>query len=318
MHQSANTDKLPTSYSGDLFMIGAVFAWGVNFPVAKFTLAFMPPLVFSSSRYFAASLILFALLKLQKRSVAISLREAWMLAGIGLLGVTLFQGGWAWGLSLTTASKASILVSITPVFGALISGIGGHWPSLKAWGGIFLSLCGTFIVINNSLTALTVGEGRVEGDLLIIFAAAVWALYTAVNRPLLSLKGPVFVTAWSMLFGAGFLALMDLPGLTGHAWENMTYTDWSAWGFTAIMGAALAFVWYCAGITPPWNDPRNGLQLPYSRYRHIDGISFSGGNNVTGANPGRPDRPLRCLAYQNQLTSSPTTNLQQRSRGTYI
>lgn len=249
MNNPAGAGKSPPSYSGDLFMIGAVFAWGVNFPVAKFTLAAMPPLVFSSSRYFAASLILFALLRLQKRSVAISIREAWMLAGIGLLGVTLFQGGWAWGLSLTTASKASVLVSTAPVFGALISGIGGQWPSGKAWGGIFLSLCGSFIVINNSLTMLNIGDGRIEGDLLIIFAAAVWALYTALNRPLLSLKGPVFVTAWSMLFGASFLALIDIPGLFGHGWGEMNYMEWSAWGFTALMGAAVAFVWYCAGIT---------------------------------------------------------------------
>ena len=55
MPQSIETDKAPLSYSGDIFMLGAVFAWGVNFPVAKFTLAFMPPLVFSSSRYSGAT-----------------------------------------------------------------------------------------------------------------------------------------------------------------------------------------------------------------------------------------------------------------------
>ncbi len=249
MSQSEFTGKKPFSYAGDVFLLISVFAWGVNFPVAKYTLHSMPPIAFSSSRYFMASLILFAFLKLQKRSLALTVKEAFSVAGIGLLGVTLFQGGWAFGLSMTSASKASIIISITPVFGALISGILGNWPSVKAWIGIAISLGGTFIVINNSLTAITIGEGRIEGDLLIIFAAAIWAVYTAVSGPMLAKTGPVFVTAWAMLFGATFLSLIGISDIIEHDWLGMGIDVWAALLFTAVMGGALAFVGYSAGVS---------------------------------------------------------------------
>jgi len=38
-------DNRKASKSGDLFLIASVIAWGVNFPFAKFVLAFSEPIV---------------------------------------------------------------------------------------------------------------------------------------------------------------------------------------------------------------------------------------------------------------------------------
>jgi len=248
VQKAPSGDKPGFPRSGDLFLIASVIAWGVNFPFAKLALAYLDPLVFSATRYGLASLLLFGLLRLRQTSLAVSLKEVRQLILVGLLGVVLFQGCWAFGLNLTTASKASILVTTSPIFAALISVIRGHRPSLRAWCGIWLAFLGVAVVINNSLTEITMGLGTIAGDLLIVGASIMWALYTFVSEPIVARRGPVLVTAWSMLFGSAILAVAGIPAFSSQNWSMVPMDGWLSWGFTAVFGAALGFVWYCAGI----------------------------------------------------------------------
>ncbi|MZR31373.1 DMT family transporter [Sneathiella litorea] len=234
--------------SGDIFLVGAVLAWGINFPIAKYVLDFMDPVVFSATRYLTASMLLFGFLLLRNIAIAISLKEAAMLLLIGLLSVALFQGGWAFGLSLTSASKASVLITTSPIFGALISALMGNRPGKMACFGILLSFFGVAVVINNSLTEITFSAGSIIGDMLIVAAAMMWAIYTFVAGPLVARRGPLLVTAWANLFGSVVLMLFGIPSLFEQNWENISVLGWMSWAITAIFGAALAFVWYCAGI----------------------------------------------------------------------
>ncbi len=234
--------------SGDLYLIGAVFAWGINFPFAKYVLEYMDPFVFSATRYVVAPFLLFVLLWFRRAPIAITRQEAGMLVIIGLLSVTLFQGGWAYGLSLTSASKASVLITTSPIFGALISAATGNRPGVKAWLGILLAFLGVVVVINNSLTEITLGAGTFLGDLLIIGASFMWAVYTFVSGPLVAKRGPLLVTAWAMLFGSIILIIVGYFGLVAQDWGSIPVLGWMGWASTTIFGAALAFVWYCAGI----------------------------------------------------------------------
>ena len=76
-----------------------------------------------------------------------------------------------------------------------------------------------------------------------------WAIYTFVSEPIVSRRGPIFVTAWAMLFGAIILTIAGIPSLMDQQWMVMPGMSWLAWASTTVFGAALAFVWYCAGIT---------------------------------------------------------------------
>ncbi len=221
----------------------------MNFPIAKSVLSVMDPLVFSSTRYLAASFFLFLLLIIRRQSIRISGKDALQLLGIGLLGVTLFQGGWAFGLNLTTASKASILLTTAPVFGSIFALFKGERTSVVGWFGILLSLFGVFIIINNNLTEITLGDSSFVGDMLMIGAACVWALYTTVSGTMVAKHGPILVTAWGMLFGATLLTLAGIPALMAQDWAVVSPANWLAWSSTALIGAAFAFIWYSSGIS---------------------------------------------------------------------
>ncbi len=229
-------------------MLASVVAWGVNFPVAKTVLNEMQPMVFSATRYLAASAFLFMILIIRRESMAITFKEAVQLMGLGLLGITLFQGFWAFGLSMTLASKASIFIATTPIFGALVAGFTGQWPSIKAWIGILLSIFGIVVLVNNSLTHIDLGGGTLIGDMLVLFGAIIWAIYTAASGPMILKRGAFVVLAWGMFFGSLFLMIFALPGIIEHNWKAMSSTAWLSWFFSTIIGSAFAFVWYYQGF----------------------------------------------------------------------
>ncbi|MCW9033618.1 MAG: DMT family transporter [Rhodospirillales bacterium] len=241
-------DKERQFGTGDAFMLAAVGAWGVNFPIAKTVLGEMQPEVFSATRYLAASFFIFLILIVRRERFSINLHEGIQLIGLGLLGITIFQGCWSFGLAMTQASKASVLIATTPIFGAIYAGFTGKWPSPKAWFGIGLSMVGVVLLVNNSFTQLNIGGGSLNGDLLILLGAIIWAIYTAASGPMIMKRGVLVVMAWGMLFGSLILMIFAYPGIMAQDWTAISPVAWASWSFSTIIGAAFAFVWYYQGF----------------------------------------------------------------------
>jgi|SaaInlStandDraft_7_1057024.scaffolds.fasta_scaffold64539_2 drug/metabolite transporter (DMT)-like permease len=246
-HQLRTENKVAFG-RGDALLIGVTVIWGVNFPVAKQVLGVLDPVAFSSIRYLSGALVLLAVMAIRGNSLRISWAEFWPLAGLGFLGITIFQGLWAYGLDLTTAPKAAILVSTAPVFGALLAGFQGNWPSLRAWAGIIVSLAAVSVVINGSITEFNLGGGTIWGDLLMMAGSAVWAVYSGLAGKPVQKYGALKVMAWGMLSGALVLTLIALPIFPNQPWAQMTPALWTGTAFSAALAAALAFVMWYAGV----------------------------------------------------------------------
>lgn len=238
----------PGLSGADALLLLTVVIWGLTFPISKYILGYWPPMVFAAIRYVGAALFLMALLKLRQGSVAIPRADLLPLAGIGVLGITLFQSLWSNGLALTTASKAAILVSTSPIWAALWATVTGNRPSTAALIGVFLSFAGTFLVINNSLTEFTLSGGSLMGDLMFLANAAIWAAYSAVAPPYLHRLGPLKVTAWSMLIGSVLLLPLAAFDVGAVDWDATPAGVWWSLAFTIVLSAALGFVWWYEGL----------------------------------------------------------------------
>jgi drug/metabolite transporter (DMT)-like permease len=245
---SPDSSERPQFGRGDLYLIAVALIWGANFPIAKMVMGVLDPIVFSSVRYFSGGVLLILLLALRGQSLRLARRDILPLVGLGLLGITLFQGLWAYGLNYTTAPKAAVIVATAPIFGAIIAGFMGRWPSPQAWFGIFLSFAGVAVVINGSITEFNFGGGTLLGDVLMMGGSAVWAIYTALSAGSVRRLGALRVMAFGMLSGGIALTLMALPLMAGQRWSEMTPGLWTATGFSATLAAALAFVWWYEGV----------------------------------------------------------------------
>ncbi|HLT78962.1 MAG TPA: DMT family transporter [Ferrovibrio sp.] len=233
---------------GDAWLLLTVIIWGNTFPTAKYVLTVLPPTVYASLRYLLAAVTLMIVLTWRQGLVLPRRQDCLPLIGFGLLGITVMQLLWTNALSLTTASKGAILVAVSPIWAMLISSLRGQRPGLRAWCGIILSFGGVFLVINNSITEIRLGGGSLVGDLLFLTVAFCWACYSVFAPPYLARLGALYVSAWSMLFGALALAPFMLIGFAEVEWPAIELSHWAAFLFTAILAGALGYLLWYEGI----------------------------------------------------------------------
>jgi len=163
-----------------LLILSALF-WSGNFVLSRGMHADIPPLSLSFWRWTVALLILlcFSMRHLweQKQIVRKHIR---FIAVQGLLGVAGFNSLIYIAVQTTTTINAVLVNSCIPVLIAVFSWIlYKEMMSPRQCLGVLISLCGVLLIIaRGEIThLLTMSFNR--GDLLVLAAAALWALYSA-------------------------------------------------------------------------------------------------------------------------------------------
>jgi O-acetylserine/cysteine efflux transporter len=226
----------------DGMMLFTSLLFGSSFPFAKPIMAAMDPLFYSSSRYLLGALVLFAVLKLRGLPLGLGGVDRKLLL-VCCASFALFQGDWAFALSRSNASVGAIFMATSPIFGALLASLGGQRLRPIAWAGIALAFCGVLLVINNSLSGITITLGSLAINALWLTNAMMWAFYSARSWPLISVMGPARMFAWVMLISAILLMPlgiwgglnMDWPGFPQHLWLNYLYTTLITSTFAAML-----------------------------------------------------------------------------------
>lgn len=234
---------------GDIYLLATVFVWGNTFPTAKYVLGVLPPEVFASTRYLLAAFTLMAILIWREGFRLPQRRDLLPLLGFGFLGITMMQLIWSTALSLSTASKGSILIATSPIWALIFNSFRGQRLTVAAWGGVLLSFAGVFLVINNSLTAITIGGGHIIGDLLFLSVAFFWALYSVLSPPYLVRLGTLYVSGWSMLFGALLMTPIIAWGWNDTPWSAMGPGHWASFAYTVVLAGALGYLFWYEGIS---------------------------------------------------------------------
>lgn len=247
---AAAEDRRDRSFgAGDALVLFTALTWGMTFPVSKPLLEALHPFVFASARFTVVALLLMAFQWARGHHLGLGRRDLPRLLVLGLLGFTLVQITWSVALSLTTASKGAILVATSPIFGAFFAFLQGERPGWRAIAGILLSFAGVFVLLNNSLTRLNFGGGSLAGDLLFLFNAALWALYTTVAAPTISRYGPMKTVSYAALFGAIGLLPFGLYGLSQQ--DLLPLPPWLGLNFlfVAVFSGAVGLSTYNAALS---------------------------------------------------------------------
>lgn len=232
--------------SSDLWMLFTVIIWGVNLTVVKFGLSEFPGHVFNWLRLFGASVLLFLFLLLRGESLSLSRSEFWRIIFLGFLGNTFYQVLFIEGINLTTASNASLIMTSSPVFIALLS----TWFRVESlpregWVGIFLSFLGLYLVITQRTGGLTLSSRYWRGDLMILLGNLGWAGYTIFSRPLLSKLSPLKLAATTMAAGAFLYLPFGLASAGRFRSSAVDVKGWAALFFSFIFALGVGFVvWY--------------------------------------------------------------------------
>jgi drug/metabolite transporter (DMT)-like permease len=221
-----------------------VLVWGVNFAVVKSALAVFEPLAFNALRFLVASVFVGAVLRAQGALTLPERRHVPRIVMLGLLGNVAYQMCFILGLSRTRAGSAALILALTPVLTAFLSMLTGHErPGWRTWGGAALSILGIGLVTGAS--ALLEGREALVGDLILVLAAAVWAIYTVGARPIVDRYGSIQTTAWTLWVGAAGLLALGTPALLRQRWSEVDGQAWGGLFFSALFAIGLAYlIWY--------------------------------------------------------------------------
>jgi drug/metabolite transporter (DMT)-like permease len=197
-----------------LSIIACVLFWGLSFISIKTAVAVFPPMTLGLFRFVLSLLFLFFIKIKSAPGEKLKLRDIPLLCGAGLSGVTLYFFCENNGVSLVTASEASIITASIPVlvmtaewaegrfFPARADGAGTARPGGRRWLGAAVSAAGVWMVAGVSLAV----SGSLAGYLYMGGAALSWTAYCFLTRPLFARCSRIHIVFWQSVFGAaGFL-----------------------------------------------------------------------------------------------------------------
>jgi len=209
-------DRLPARLWG--LLAALTLAWGFNWAAMKFALAEVPPWTFRTICLGLGAAVLFLVLRLGGQSIAPPRGQWGRLCVLALFNIT----GWnilvAFGLTRIASGRAAILGYTMPALAIPLSvWLLGERLTRARLIGLALGMVGLALLVGEGFAAA--GESP-AGTLLLLGAAASWALGAVLQKkyPVSIPPGPY--TAWIMLIGglpifAG-AALFEDPSALAH------------------------------------------------------------------------------------------------------
>ena len=231
-------------YHSHVLVLFAAFLWGTSFPVVRVTLQSVDPLLLSSIRLGLAGAFAFFVgiasgrmrLNILKDRLVISLA---LLNSFGFL----FQHT---GMSITTASRAALLINANVVLVAILSilYLGERISKVKTLS-IMMGLTG-IVILNTQLSPQSLMGRQLIGDILVVAAGAVWSVYIVVTKRALT-KGyslmplTVGVLFWTAIFLSPLSLLSDRT-------LSLDATGWLWIIYLSIICSAVAFFLWVIGL----------------------------------------------------------------------
>ncbi len=220
--------------------------WGGTWVAGRYAVQVVAPLGIAVWRFVIAGAALLALVAWRNGGLPRpTRREAWLIFGLGVTGIFLYNLCFLYGLQRLAAGQAALVVALNPVMITLAAAL---WsgerltPAKAAGSAIALIGCLTVIGHGSPLAPLTGDVGI--GELLIVGCAVFWAAYTLIGRRATKTLSALVVTAYSTVVGCALLLLAALIDRPAALLPDYPPLAWAAILFLALLGTTLGFTWF--------------------------------------------------------------------------
>jgi drug/metabolite transporter (DMT)-like permease len=231
----------PFRFGPELALAGVVLLWSSTSIVTKSSYAEISPLAFVFARFAVTTALAFAVLAVRQRASSWRVARAdwgrFVLAG--LTGYTLYQIGFALGLERTSPFSYTLLIGMAPLLTLVILAVIGEPTPLRVWAGVGVSLTGMAIFLFDKRVT---EAGALAGDLFSFGAAASFAVYGIINRPLVQRYPVETWTAWGVLAGAVPLFLISLPAALAQPWQTVSLQSGLSLLYLAVFPVYIAYI----------------------------------------------------------------------------
>lgn len=220
-----------------LATVGMAVLFGTSFVASKVALGGFSPTQLIFLRFAIAALFFVAAGRFLPAQ-ALTREQSKQVFLLALLEPGIYFFLEAYGLKLTLASTAAVLISTIPIFVVLLEAFWLKVPVLpREVGLILLSLFGVSLLLTAGGWDRALG-GTLWGNLLILGAALSASLYTIVARKLMASVDALTVTRWQAVFAT---ALYFPFALGAYALGGKLPTTPKPWVATVYLGLACSF-----------------------------------------------------------------------------
>jgi drug/metabolite transporter (DMT)-like permease len=246
----------PGSRTSIAALVAMILIWGYSWVVMKLALRHAHPFDFAALRVAIGAAILFAVVKIQGRSLA--LPNYRMAVILGLLQVAGFVALSHFALLEAGPGKTSVLIFTMPFWMIVFAHFMIHERMRGAqWFAVTLAFAGLVLIVAPwNLTSAF-------GSLLAVAGGAVWAFTAVLSKKFpMAATDPLLFTAWQLSFG--FLALGLLAAIHPHAPPRWNFEFAWTLAFSAVLATAVGWwLWtYVLAHTPAGIMGLNSLGIP--------------------------------------------------------
>lgn len=233
----------------DLSLLLLAFIWGLNFTVIKASLSEIDPYSFNAIRFILAASFMWLILAKRRSWFRIDKKDLLPLLILGLLGNLLYQWLFIIGINLTLAANAAVMLGTIPIWVAISSHLFAFemLNRLKSLG-VFLAFTGVAIIIFFGKNPISFGSDTFTGDLTIVMAAVVWAIFTIFSKKHLTRYSPLQYSAVMTSIGAVSLSLLAIPHIGDTDWANVSPAAFGGAVFSGLLAIGLAYLIWNNGI----------------------------------------------------------------------
>ena len=242
-----------------LILVFINILWGSTYGVTKVALEEIPPSLLGALRWISATILLWLIhLWLTRRRAqtagapveTVTAEDKLRLLGLGLLGIGVAYVIGYFGINLTTATDASLMIIGEVIFTTLFAAWLAHDPLGRSKViGMGLGALGVAILVLGHVTGEAGGDQgwtRALGDLMILVTLALQALYTVLGTTLARRYRPMTVLTY-VCTGSMFIWV---PILLWHVGSGAFPTSLSLNALGGVLYLALIasvfcnFVWF--------------------------------------------------------------------------
>lgn len=213
-----------TNILGLILAILSVFIWGITFVSTKSLLDDFSALEILFIRFFLAYIALWCI---KPQKLIVQKKDNFYFAMAGLTGITIYQLAENVAINFTTASNVSIIVSICPMFTAIIAQLFLKEKHINKnfIFGFIIAMLGIIFVSFNGRINLNLNP---KGDFLSLTAAVCWGFYSLfvslINK---NNYDPICATRRSFFFSLIFMLPIIFAGNTFFDVTSSLYVNFN-------------------------------------------------------------------------------------------
>jgi len=241
-----NTNNKMMTY---IALLCTILVWGLSFIGTKIALTSFTPFVYIFLRFSLAA-VFFLFLLLRRGFPKLNARDHKKLFIIAFFEPGLYFTFETIGLTYTTASKASIIISIVPIMVMLLARmILKERINAKSLLGILLSIIGIMVLVLCDPKFSWAFEGSFIGDIFILGAVISASFYMVFARDLGKRLSSVEITSFQTLYGTIFFTPLFILNAGTIQWAQVSLIAVAAVVFLAIFATILGFLFYNYALT---------------------------------------------------------------------